>query len=445
MSSWKNLFFLAILAVVGCGLYFSLMHAPGPPPPGAENASTEEPKVDPGQAMTGPPSTGGQNVGPPPGAEVAPSSVAPSPVVTTIPTPAPSPVSPVSPAPGVGYSEPVPPPPGTSPPGSVPPPPPDANIAPPPATTTMAPGGPPPAPPAAVVDRTAEARENVKKLLAVVNAELDHGRTADAHRMLSSLYGSPEVPSDMTREINGRLDEMAGVVIYSRQHLLERPYLVQPGDTLERIADTYSVPATLLARINGIRDPQGLKPGRELKVVHGPFAAVVSLEKLELTLMLQDRYAGRFAIGLGTDHRPIERTYTVCEKVLNPGYGGYGGGSFAVQPGNPEPVGQVLDRPGRSDRHPRHHQSRRHRPHRQPRLDLPQRPRHRRRLRHPLGGLEGHHPALSARGTVPLVPRRVPLLACPAVRRAAAGRHCWTSQQWHATFPSPFPAPSDGG
>ena len=35
MSSWKNLFFLAILAVVGCGLYFSLMHAPGPPPPGA--------------------------------------------------------------------------------------------------------------------------------------------------------------------------------------------------------------------------------------------------------------------------------------------------------------------------------------------------------------------------------------------------------------------------
>ncbi|MGO8688514.1 MAG: LysM peptidoglycan-binding domain-containing protein [Thermoguttaceae bacterium] len=341
MSSWKNLFFLAILAVVGCGLYFSLMHAPGPPPPGAENASTEEPKVDPGQAMTGPPSTGGQNVGPPPGAEVAPSSVAPSPVVTTIPTPAPSPVSPVSPAPGVGYSEPVPPPPGTSPPGSVPPPPPDANIAPPPATTTMAPGGPPPAPPAAVVDRTAEARENVKKLLAVVNAELDHGRTADAHRMLSSLYGSPEVPSDMTREINGRLDEMAGVVIYSRQHLLERPYLVQPGDTLERIADTYSVPATLLARINGIRDPQGLKPGRELKVVHGPFAAVVSLEKLELTLMLQDRYAGRFAIGLGTDHRPIERTYTVCEKVLNPGYGGYGGGSFAVQPGDPKnPLGK---------------------------------------------------------------------------------------------------------
>ena len=205
----------------------------------------------------------------------------------------------------------------------------------------MAPGGPPPAPPAAVVDRTAEARENVKKLLAVVNAELDHGRTADAHRMLSSLYGSPEVPSDMTREINGRLDEMAGVVIYSRQHLLERPYLVQPGDTLERIADTYSVPATLLARINGIRDPQGLKPGRELKVVHGPFAAVVSLEKLELTLMLQDRYAGRFAIGLGTDHRPIERTYTVCEKVLNPGYGGYGGGSFAVQPGDPKnPLGK---------------------------------------------------------------------------------------------------------
>ncbi len=295
----------------------------------------------------------------------------------------------------MGSSEPVPPPPGTSQPGSVPPPPPDADTAPPPATMTMAPGGPPPAPPAAVVDRAAEARENVKKLLAVVNAEVDHGRTADAHRMLSSLYGSPDVPSDMTREINGRLDQMAGVVIYSRQHLLERPYLVQPGDTLERIADAYSVPATLLARINGIRDPQGLRPGRELKVVRGPFTAVISLEKLELTLMLQDRYAGRFAIGLGTDHRPDRRHLHRLREGPQPRLRRLRRRQLRRPARRPqEPAGQVLDRPGRSDRHPRHHQARRHRPHRQPRLDLPQRPRHRRRLRHSLGGLEGRHPAL---------------------------------------------------
>ena len=42
------------------------------------------------------------------------------------------------------------------------------------------------------------------------------------------------------------LDQMAGVAIYSRQHLPEPPYQVQPGDTLERIAEALNVPALLL-------------------------------------------------------------------------------------------------------------------------------------------------------------------------------------------------------
>ena len=128
----------------------------------------------------------------------------------------------------------------------------------PPGPTTMTPSGPPPSPPGAVIDKAADAREKVTKLLAMVGEENEHGRKADAHRLLSTLYGKPEVPSDMMRDIIGWLDQMAGTVIYSRQHLLERPYVVRPGDTLDRIAEGYNVPATLLARINGIRDPQSL-------------------------------------------------------------------------------------------------------------------------------------------------------------------------------------------
>ena len=108
---------------------------------------------------------------------------------------------------------------------------------------------------------------------------------------------------------------MAGMVIYSRQHLLEKPYRVQQGDTLERIADSYGVTPTLLARMNGIHNPRDLRPGFNLKVIRGPFSAVISLEKHELALMLQDRYAGRFLIGIGREHRPVEGTYYVREKA----------------------------------------------------------------------------------------------------------------------------------
>jgi hypothetical protein len=82
------------------------------------------------------------------------------------------------------------------------------------------------------------------------------------------------------------------------------------------------VPWQLLAKINGVRDPENLTPGRELKVVRGPFDAVVNLDKYELTLMLrrsdgdkhQPLYAGRFRIGVGRDQHNLEGTHLVENK-----------------------------------------------------------------------------------------------------------------------------------
>ena len=109
----------------------------------------------------------------------------------------------------------------------------------------------------------------------------------------------------------------------STQHLLEPPYEVQAGERLEDIGQRYNVPWQLLAKINGIDDPQNLRPGERLKVVRGPFNAVISLEKRELTLTLADgSYAGRFPIGLGQEQPPREGVYAVSDKVVNPVYHG---------------------------------------------------------------------------------------------------------------------------
>jgi LysM repeat protein len=159
---------------------------------------------------------------------------------------------------------------------------------------------------------------NTEAVMQAVEAKLDQNRLADAHLALSALYNRPEVPADKSREINRLLDQMAATVIYSRQHLLDTPYRVQPGDTLERVAQMYNVPAQLLARINGIRDPQNLPPNRELKVIHGPFDALVSLGKAELTLMLKGRYAGRFAIATSADLSRLAGNYIVRDKRAVP-------------------------------------------------------------------------------------------------------------------------------
>jgi lipoprotein-anchoring transpeptidase ErfK/SrfK len=153
--------------------------------------------------------------------------------------------------------------------------------------------------------------------------DLEAGQLASALRQMSTWYDDPRLSPPQRQQLNLLLDRVAGTVIYSTQHLLESPYEVQPGERLEDIGQRYNVPWQLLAKINGIDDPQSLRAGERLKVIRGPFSAVVSLDKRQLTLMLGDgSYAGRFAIGTGRDHPPQEGVYFVSDKVANPVYHG---------------------------------------------------------------------------------------------------------------------------
>jgi LysM repeat protein len=89
---------------------------------------------------------------------------------------------------------------------------------------------------------------------------------------------------------------LAGTVVYSTQHQLEPAHVVRPGETLETIARQYNVPWQLLAKINGIAAVDQVQPGQQIKVVPGPFAAIVDLRRSQLTLMVDGRYAGKFPV-----------------------------------------------------------------------------------------------------------------------------------------------------
>jgi LysM repeat protein len=149
---------------------------------------------------------------------------------------------------------------------------------------------------------------------------LQQGKLDEGLVALSKWYDDPRLSPTEQQELNGLLDRVAGTVIYSRQHLLEPPYQAQPGDTLDRIAEAYQVPWQLLAKINGIQNPQQLRPGEQLKVFRGPFDAVINLGRFEMTLYLQGRYAGRFRIGTGRDHSTPPGEFAVKDKVKNPAY-----------------------------------------------------------------------------------------------------------------------------
>ena len=161
-----------------------------------------------------------------------------------------------------------------------------------------------------------EVREAFARFIEAARKDLEQDRLAEVHQTLSLWYDNPQLTPEENRQLTELLDQVAGAVVYSRQHLLERPYTVQAGDNLQRIGRAYGVPWQLLAKINGISEPENLEPGQELKVIRGPFDAVVDLDRHEMTLKLRGLYAGRFQIGVGRSQEELEGTYFVEDKIV---------------------------------------------------------------------------------------------------------------------------------
>jgi lipoprotein-anchoring transpeptidase ErfK/SrfK len=175
-------------------------------------------------------------------------------------------------------------------------------------------------------------------MMEAAEREIEKGSMVEVLGKLSPLYGRSDLSAEESRQLTEMLSQLAGEVIYSRKHHLEQPYVVQPGDSLQPIAQQYRVPWQLLAKINGVQDPERLIPGSKLKVLRGPFDAVVLLDRYELVLQVNGLYAGRFPIGIGRDWPRLAGTFLVKEKMTRPTYYGPSG---IIEPGEPDnPLGK---------------------------------------------------------------------------------------------------------
>ncbi|MEM8669794.1 MAG: L,D-transpeptidase family protein [Planctomycetota bacterium] len=180
----------------------------------------------------------------------------------------------------------------------------------------------------------------VSNALRTADKQYAEDRRKEALATLSLFYHSPSMSGEERSALLARLDPLAREVIYSKRHLLEQPYRVGQKETLMDVALRYEVPWQLLANINEISDPVTVLPGTELKVVRGPFRAEVNLTTQELTLFLNDLYAGRFPIGVGSDPPPQPGTFTVQDKQMDRTF--YNAAGAPISPGSPEnPYGKV--------------------------------------------------------------------------------------------------------
>ncbi|HZL87998.1 MAG TPA: L,D-transpeptidase [Pirellulaceae bacterium] len=343
MNTLKSAALVVILAGVLYGVYITLHHPPAPPPPGMTQRQVDEmgpPQVEEGAAE---PNESGVTSDDdrralrdaPPLTENVPSlygagDVTPAATESSEASPADPPASPAGRS--ISHTGPVPddraansvynvPLPGESAAGSV------------------SSGGSPTVP---GYDAQAVARRlavhTFKRDWEKARQQIDGGEFRSALATLTPYHGHPDLPAEHQAQLMTWLDALAAKVIYSREHLLAAPYKVR--GTKARMIDVaaeYGVSAQLLQNINAqvVNNPDVLLPGTELKVVPGPFRAEVSLTRHEITVYLNDLYAGRFPFTQGDEPAPPGQ-YQVQRKQMYPTYVGADGRTVAGNdPANP--------------------------------------------------------------------------------------------------------------
>ncbi|NOG55661.1 MAG: L,D-transpeptidase family protein [Planctomycetes bacterium] len=149
---------------------------------------------------------------------------------------------------------------------------------------------------------------------------------------------------------------MSGInetLIFSNAVVPNDPYTeshrVANGELLGTIAARCRVDWLLLARINGITDPKKVPAGRNIKIVHGPFHAVVDKSDHRLDLYVgepnqlgQQMFVRSFPIGLGEYGSTPVGEWVVREgnKLINPSWRDERTGEFFAGNDPDNPIGK---------------------------------------------------------------------------------------------------------
>ena len=169
---------------------------------------------------------------------------------------------------------------------------------------------------------------------ALVKAQ--EGKLKEALIQMTTWFDRIELTRDEKADLLDLLNALAGEVIYSQRHFLEPSYKVGSKDTVDQVAKLHGITTELLASINQLQAPFVLLPNSDLKVLRGPFRAEINLTTQELTLFLDNMYAGQFPITVGSDHKGNEGTFTVLGKQVDRNYYASNGGTITYNdPRNP--------------------------------------------------------------------------------------------------------------
>ncbi len=145
---------------------------------------------------------------------------------------------------------------------------------------------------------------------------LDQGFYVDARKSLSVALRSGTLSANEATQARGVLTDISDILVFSPAIASDDPfaieYVIKGGDTLSGIVNKMGlhIDWRFIQRINEIKQASGIRPGQNLKLITGPFHAIVSKDMYRIDFYLGDGseqvFVRSFRVGLGEyDSTPI--------------------------------------------------------------------------------------------------------------------------------------------
>jgi len=170
----------------------------------------------------------------------------------------------------------------------------------------------------------------VKSAFSDADAAMKADDLLAARTKLLAAVDSKQLDAAAVDEAYKRLSEINQTVLFSPRKFVSDPwqtsYAVQPGDRMQKIANTYDTTVGLICRINNISDPARMRAGQSLKIIKGPFNAVVNKTAFTLDIYLGkpgepgSMFVKRFRVGLGENDSTPTGLWQIGTKLINPKY-----------------------------------------------------------------------------------------------------------------------------
>lgn len=137
------------------------------------------------------------------------------------------------------------------------------------------------------------------------------GDLVAAREVLNSALIAGKLTSTETFEAKRQIAELSKTLVFSSRRLPGDPWIishmVESGEVLAKLGSMNGLTSSFLQQINNITDARKLRSGYTIKIVKGPFYAVVTKHAFTMDLYLGapggdgSMYVTTYRVGLGTD------------------------------------------------------------------------------------------------------------------------------------------------